>query len=301
MINKFIVVLILLAALVACGPSDGEGDHQGDGAADKVNGTNKAPCVAPPNEDTHSTSPNLLAFLGFLVTLPVLGIIFACLCCSGARRLFCRCCQRVEAPATSSPPAAAVSAEERGRRICESLSTAVAGDLAPVTKCRGGHDLAFVPLAGNRCAWVQCSSCGRPALDQGAVWQCVPCSFSICPRCRDARPSSALKYPACRDGHPLVWSVIHSVITSAKYTCRACAEAKDCDKGRWFCVRCGVDVCEACQERRRHGRSEEEETQPSVAGVVAMAQAESEEATKRAIREGKTSVNDSRVEQVACL
>lgn len=188
------------------------------------------------------------------------------LCCWCSR---CSCCSsQATAPSPAAmgptPPAAVlttvtvVSDEARAVRIYETLALTVPATPRPIDKCRSGHDLVLIKNDTNRFlgrnAWQRCNCCGKTFMFRDGSWRCVACDFDVCPQCRTAAPHAELKYPACKRGHFLVWSVYYGMYRNLPYNnkmykCESCLQQKSCEQGRWFCVYCMLDVCAECQKK----------------------------------------------------
>jgi hypothetical protein len=90
---------------------------------------------------------------------------------------------------------------------------------------------------------VLCQNCQAPCNVWGNCWNCAVCSFNICVNCKKEPYSNA----TCPSGHPLSWSTKAYPGSDGSFECRQCLSTQYTNTGRWSCLTCMFDICNACK------------------------------------------------------
>ncbi len=153
--------------------------------------------------------------------------------------------------------------------VCPRCRPAPAGAKDPKERCGVGHVLVWTTdNTGYPGSIYCCDLChGSGATSEGR-FACIDCQYDICPKCRPKPASEERKgngscNPGCRDpksvckaGHFLLWSTSRLGYTTPLFRCDTCgARSQDTAKGRYACIPCQYDVCNACRPLPAHHSS----------------------------------------------
>ncbi|CAK8997926.1 NAD-capped RNA hydrolase NUDT12 (DeNADding enzyme NUDT12) (NADH pyrophosphatase NUDT12) (Nucleoside diphosphate-linked moiety X motif 12) (Nudix motif 12) [Durusdinium trenchii] len=125
-------------------------------------------------------------------------------------------------------------------------------------RCRQGHELRTLglPYLG-----VTCSLCGRVLPPGSCLHSCPLCSWDACTDCLQ-RPDSARSLQLLPDcpicGDPMEWSDYRGGHYTNGWACNNKCGSRRLNSGlwRWFCLKCGADVCDQCHRHKVHRERE---------------------------------------------
>jgi len=119
-------------------------------------------------------------------------------------------------------------------------------------RCRQGHELRTLglPFLG-----VTCSMCGRVLPAGSCLHSCAVCKWDACTDCLQ-RPESARSLqlvpdcPMCQE--PMEWSDYTGGVYAHGWACNSNCGSRRVNNGlwRWFCFRCGADLCDRCHRHK---------------------------------------------------
>lgn len=119
-------------------------------------------------------------------------------------------------------------------------------------RCRQGHELRTLglPYLG-----VTCSLCGRVLPPGSCLHSCPLCQWDACTDCLQ-RPDSARSFqllpdcPICQE--PMEWSDYKGGYYTNGWACNNnCGSRRvNCGLWRWFCLKCGADICDRCHRHK---------------------------------------------------